>query len=216
MRIRYFGHSSFLIRNKKATVVTDPFNAKIVGFKFPKVEADIVTVSHEHEDHNQADLVEGNPIVFNFPGEYESKGVRIYGYRTFHDDKKGAERGENIIFKFIIDGVVLLHCGDLGHLPKDSLLEQIEDTDILFVPVGGFFTIGPNQAKKLTELLKPEIIIPMHYNHPKLNQKEFKDLAPVDDFIKLMGKEGLESVPSINIKEDELPDSEVVLLDIKA
>lgn len=95
MEITYLGHSSFKIKTKTAVVVTDPFPSEMLGFKFPKTEADIVTISHQHEDHNCLKLIEGDPFIISEPGEYEVKGVSVFGYPSFHDSASGAERGEN-------------------------------------------------------------------------------------------------------------------------
>lgn len=226
MRIKYLGHSSFQIKNKTVTVVTDPFDPTTVGLKYPKVEADIITVSHDHKDHNQSQLVgkptnsAGRPLVFDFPGDYEAHGVRVYGYQTFHDSVQGAERGENIMFKVIINNVVLLHCGDLGQIPSRELLDEVADANIILVPVGGHYTLNPQEAKQMVEIIKPEVVIPMHYNladsagKPRLNQANFSQLAPVAEFLKLMGKESLEPVAKLEINEGELPEGEVILLNI--
>ncbi len=196
MKIEYLGHSSFAITSAGAKIVTDPFDSNMVGLPFPKVLADIVTVSHEHEDHNAIKAVGGKPVVFRLPGEYERKGVRVYGYDSFHDDAKGRERGKNTMFKFVIDGIVVLHCGDLGHLPDDTLLEHIKDTDIMMVPVGGHFTIGPKEAKELVSLVAPGIVLPMHYRDEGMTET-FAPLALVDEFIKL-------SAPTMSRKLDNL------------
>lgn len=213
MKIQYLGHSSFILKGKQGSVVTDPYDSAMVGVKFPSVEADIVTVSHQHADHNQSQLIGGEKIVFDFPGEYERKGIRVFGYQTYHDAQNGSERGENIMFKIIIDDVVVLHCGDLGHVPADDLIEQVKDSNVVLVPVGGFFTIGPKEAVELVKLLNPEVVIPMHFNHPKVKQDAFGQLAPVSEFLKLMGKEGLAAVSKFEVTVDSLPDKEVVLLD---
>src|SRR4030043_2410474 len=104
MDISYLGHSSFRIKGKNASVVTDPFDSQMVGLKFPSVEADIVTVSHDHNDHNQSQLVKGVKRVVAGPGEYEIMGVSIIGIPSYHDSEKGAARGKNIIYVYKIDG----------------------------------------------------------------------------------------------------------------
>ncbi|MEK9179436.1 MAG: MBL fold metallo-hydrolase [Patescibacteria group bacterium] len=213
MKIKYCGHSSFLIQTKNADIVTDPFDTKMLGIKFPSVEASIVTVSHQHPDHNQTDAVGGEKVVFDFPGEYERKGVRIIGYQSFHDDAKGKERGENIIFKIIADGITIVHLGDLGHIPDDELMENIKDADILLIPVGGFYTIDAKTAVKIADIIKPEILIPMHFNDPKLNQEAFGKLLGVDEFLSLVGKKDLAPVSKLDISVEKLPEREVVLLD---
>src|SRR3989304_8356269 len=183
MKIQCLGHSSFLVKGKNGSLVFDPFEPKDVGIKFPKVEADVVTVSHQHSDHNNSAGVGGEKIVFDFPGEYEHKGIRVFGYQTYHDGTNGSERGENIVFKVLLEGITITHCGDLGHLPNEELIEALKDTDILMVPVGGFYTIGPKEAVKLVNLLNPEIIIPMHFGDARLNQAAFKELQPVKEFL---------------------------------
>ncbi len=189
MEIKYFGHASFQILSKIATLITDPFDPAMVGLKFPAASADVVTISHDHGDHNAAKQVEGNPLVFSLPGEYEVKGIRIHGFPTFHDDKQGKDRGANIIFKYVVDDISVLHCGDLGHHLSEELLEEIGAVQVLLVPVGGVYTIGVDEAVKLVAQLEPSIVIPMHYKTPKHEVKAFSELATVEDFIKKMGME---------------------------
>lgn len=203
MTIKYLGHASFFIKTKDARVVTDPYDSGI-GMKFPKVEAEIVTVSHSHSDHSKVGEVGGNPQVFNWPGEYEKMGVRIFGHKSYHDKEKGAQRGENILFKIESEGISVLHCGDMGVIPDDKLTDEIGDVDILLVPVGGYYTIDAGEAIELAKHLEPSIIIPMHFNHSKLDQKVFKDVAPLDDFLKKY--EGPKSAPEdqLVVKKEEL------------
>ena len=115
MVIKYLGHSSFRIRGAEGSVITDPFDEEMTGIDFPRTYSDIVTVSHQHKDHNQTDNVGKDPFIIDGPGEYEVKGIRIHGLSSFHDDKQGEERGKNVMYLFHIDDVSLLHCGDLGH-----------------------------------------------------------------------------------------------------
>ena len=215
MEIRYFGHASFLIKTKTAKIVTDPFDPQMVGLKFPKVEAEIVTVSHNHQDHNRVDLVGGSPTVFDWPGEFEKMGVRIFGFKTYHDKEKGAKRGENIIFKIEAEGISVVHCGDLGLVPDDGFLDRLGNVDILFLPVGGFYTIDASEAYELVKKIEPRIVIPMHYNHPKLNQQVFASLTPVEEFTKKFGIEKPELLPKLVYKkEEEEGEMRVVVLEI--
>ncbi|HLB60883.1 MAG: hypothetical protein A3D44_04230 [Candidatus Staskawiczbacteria bacterium RIFCSPHIGHO2_02_FULL_42_22] len=208
MEIKYLGHSSFRIKGKKAVVVTDPFDPDMVGLKFPGVDADIITVSHEHDDHNAADRVQGRsgkqPAVFRGPGEYEVNGVKIYGFRTYHDAQQGGERGTNTVYRMVVDDVAMLHCGDLGHLIDDALLEEIGEINILFVPTGGVYTISEKDAAKVARQVDPNIIIPMHYRVNGLKES-FNGLTPVDAFLKEMDKT---SAPEnkLVISKDTLPD----------
>lgn len=208
MVIKYLGHASFLIKTKGSSIVTDPYNEEIVGLKFPKVEADIVTISHNHKDHNQAKNVKGDTLVIDWPGEFEKKDVRIFGYKAYHDKKKGAERGENILYKFESEGITVLHCGDLGEIPDQSFIDSIGDIDILLIPVGGFYTIDADDAKEVCLRIEPSIIIPMHYGNSQISKSISEKIAPVDDFLKKFGVEKKEPVDELKINKDELLEEE--------
>ena len=127
MEISFLGHSSFKLKGKTGSVVTDPFDPQMVGLKYSGVEGDIVTVSHEHDDHNRVSLVKGAKKVISGPGEYEILGISILGFPSFHDDRKGSVRGKNTIYVFEIDGLRLAHLGDLGHALSEELVEDLGD-----------------------------------------------------------------------------------------
>src|SRR3989344_1233999 len=146
MDIRYLGHAAFHIKTKTASIVTDPYNPEMVGLKFPKTEADIVTISHHLPDHDFVQAVSGTPLIIDWPGEFEKMSVRIFGFSSFHDGKKGEERGENIMYKFEAEDISILHCGDLGHSLTDAMVEDIGGVDIVCIPVGGIYTINASQA----------------------------------------------------------------------
>jgi L-ascorbate metabolism protein UlaG (beta-lactamase superfamily) len=209
MDITYLGHASFRIKGKTATVVLDPFDSSL-GIKFPKVEADIVTVSHPHFDHNAVALVGGSPFVVNGPGEYEVKGVEIVGVSSFHDDKEGKERGRNTIYNLKIDKVNVTHLGDLG---QESLtneqIEELGNVDVLLIPVGGYYTIDSSVASKISSQLEPKVIIPMHFADPAI---KITELEGAEKFLKEMGKEGLEPVSKFSITGDKLPEETQVVL----
>lgn len=219
MEIKYLGHSSFLIKTKTAKIVTDPYDPEMVGLKFPKTEADVVTISHDHKDHNQIKNVSGikgvDPLIIDMPGEFEKMGVRIFGFQTFHDKTNGSERGENIMYKFESEGVSLLHCGDLGIVPEESFLETIGEVDVLLVPVGGFYTIDSDEAVSLVKKIEPAIVIPMHYNSDKLNQKNFDKLTSVSEFTKRFGLDNPVPLPKLIYKKEEIEqEMKVVVLEI--
>lgn len=219
MEIKYIGHSSFFIKSKEARVVTDPYDPGMVGLKFPKTEADIVTISHQHPDHNYIAGISGTPLVIDWPGEFEKNGVRIFGYRSFHDKNKGQERGENTLYKIETEDLSILHCGDLGHLIDDSFIEEIGEVDILMVPVGGLFTIDATEAVELVKRVEPKLVIPMHYNSPKLKQEQFEKLTGVEDFLKKIGASGEEPpTQKLTVKSDDLKEVEmkVVVMDISS
>jgi L-ascorbate metabolism protein UlaG (beta-lactamase superfamily) len=210
MEITYLGHASFRIKGKGVSLVTDPFSPEDTGLKFPKVEAQIVTISHQHQDHNQASLVGGQPQVFEGPGEYEASGVKILGIATSHDNLKGLKRGKNTVFQIKIDNLTLVHLGDLGHKLETKDIEALNGVDILFVPVGGVFTVDAKGAAEVVAQLEPRIVIPMHYQSAKLTF----DLEPVEKFLKEMGKEEIRAQEKLAITKDKLPEEmEVVLLE---
>lgn len=213
MDITYLGHSSFKLRGKHATVVTDPYGG-MVGIPFPKhTAADIVTVSHDHEDHNAAWLLEGNPFVVRGPGEYEIKGVGIVGTGVYHDDTGGSKRGGNTIYRIELDGISLVHLGDLGHELNASQVDSLDGVDILLVPVGGVYTISSATAAKVVHEIEPSVVIPMHYNKPGLDQKAFGDLTGVDAFLKEMGKTDVTPMSKFSVTKEKLPEEmQVVLL----
>lgn len=215
MDITYLGHSSFRIKGKSTSVVTDPYEPGKIGFKFPKMEADIVTVSHDHWDHNQVDEVGGTPKVVKGPGEYEIKGVSIFGIPTYHDNKQGEERGKNTVYVINIDNINLCHLGDLGHALNQEQIGAIGTVDILLIPVGGVFTIDATQAAEVVAALEPKIIIPMHYKTEELNPEIFEKLSGVDEFVKQIGMEPIRESKYI-ITYDKLPeDQQLVILERK-
>ncbi len=204
MQIKYLGHASFLIKTKEARIVTDPFDPAAVGIKWPKTEADIVTISHSHKDHSRADVVQGEPLVVDWPGEYEKNNVRIFGFKSYHDKEQGAKRGENILFKIEAEDISILHCGDMGVVPDQELLDEVGRVDILLVPAGGFYTIDANEAEEVVKKIEPSIVIPMHYNTPDKDQKVFGQLAGVDVFLAKFGIEKAEPADQLTVKKEDL------------
>lgn len=202
MEIKWVGHACFKLQGKEVSVVTDPFGAE-VGFAMPKLSGNILTISHDHFDHNNRDAVTSD-IVFDAPGEFEFKGVRVIGVRTFHDEERGAKRGDNLMFLFMIDGLKLLHCGDLGHMPSDNILDSLGDVDVLFLPAGGNYTLPVSQAVELVHRLEPKVVVPMHFHIPGLKL----DVALVDGFLKQLGFDS-ERVSSFVINKNNLPEEGV-------
>jgi len=189
MDIRYLGHSSFKISGKQSSVVTDPFSEKDLGFPYPEVSASVVTVSHDHTDHNQYKRVRGVKKVFSAPGMYEVESVSFLGLPSFHDDAGGQKRGKNTIFVIEMDGVRIAHLGDLGHDLSQGDIDKLGEVDVVFVPVGGVYTIGPRQAAEITRRIDPKITIPMHYKTKGINEEIFGALSEVDEFVREIGLE---------------------------
>lgn len=193
MDIQYVGHSCFRIRGKEGVVVTDPYDPKMVGLPAPGVKADIVTISHDHGDHNNSAGVKpfnrDEVFVIDHPGEYEVQGITVVGYPSFHDAQQGAERGKNIMFSIFLDNVHILHLGDLGHTLDEKTIEDIPDIDVLLCPVGGHFTINPAQAAEVISSLEPAYVVPMHYRTDQHKAETFAEVVTLPDFLTQYGKQ---------------------------
>lgn len=215
MDIKYLGHASFSIKSKLGSVVLDPFDPKVVGLKYATQEADVVTISHAHADHNYQAGISGNPLLVNIPGEYEKNGIRVYGYESYHDSNKGADRGKNTMFKIVAEDISVLHCGDLGHTLTEEALEEIDIVDVLMIPVGGFYTISAEEAAKVISKIEPSIVIPMHYKTDSHSAEMFKDVAPLSDFLEKMGAGAIEPVKKLTIKKADLTDQmQIVVMEV--
>ncbi len=169
VKISWYGHAMFAIEDDQGNrIVTDPYDPQI-GYSLPEVEATIVTVSHDHFDHNNADGIKGNPIVVRETSPREIGGIKIEGLPTYHDTSSGSERGGNIVFFWEMAGLKMAHLGDLGHTLVASQANRLKDLDILFVPVGGVFTVDGETAAQLVREIKPRVAIPMHFKTDALN-----------------------------------------------
>ena len=214
MDIYWNGQACFKLKGKTATVITDPYDPETTGLKLPKeMDAQIVSISHDHGDHNNKAAVTGGAIVLQGPGEYESNGVSVVGIQGFHDNTKGTERGKNTIFNFMFEGLNIVHMGDFG---QDTLtseqISEIGTCDILMIPVGGVYTIDGKTAAEVVAQLEPRIVIPMHY---KIDGLKF-ELDPVDNFLKAMGMEAPDAIMKLTVTKDKLPDEPKVVVMLKS
>lgn len=215
MEITWLGHSSFRVNGKTSTVVTDPYDPGTVGLKFPKLEANIVTISHEHQDHNRSDLIAAAPKIVRGPGEYEIGGVSIFGISTFHDNEQGAKRGRNTIYVITIDGIVICHLGDLGHKLSEEQVGSIGNVDVLLIPVGGVYTIDGSHAASIVASIEPSVVIPMHYKAEGATSEFLSSLDSVDKFVKELGVEPLRQQKFV-VTKDSLPEEmQLVILEPK-
>ena len=196
MKIEYLGHSSFKLTESTGTsVVCDPYEGG-VGFEMKKVRADAVTVSHGHFDHNNIKAVQGNPIVLDKECSHDLPGVEIDSIKSFHDSKRGKKRGENLIFKFRMDGIDICHLGDLGEDCSSELIDLLLPVNVLLIPVGGNYTISAEMAKEYVDRIMPDIVIPMHYK-----SKDCKlDISKVDEFIELFDEECVEELETCELE----------------
>lgn len=212
MEISYFGHSCFRIKTKKAVVLTDPFDES-VGLPLPKLQADIVTVSHDHKDHSNFKVVAGTqdhsePFVIQGPGEYEISEVYVWGMPTYHDEEKGKKRGKNTLYFMLSEGIRICHLGDLGHPLSTKMADKINQTDILFVPVGGNYTLDAAAAVKVVDQISPSIVIPMHYRLPGSKM----ELAPVEEFLERIGAESVKPVPKLSVKTETMSEERQIVV----
>lgn len=200
MEIKLIGHACLRFQGNRVVIVTDPYNPKI-GFGLPELACDILTISHEHYDHNYREGVRAD-IVFDSPGEFEFKGVRIRGFRTFHDDQGGSQRGFNTMFLFELDGVRILHCGDLGHGLNDELIDRLGQIDVMILPVGGHYTLPVEAAADLVRNIEPRLVIPIHFASDGL---QIDNLSPINRFLGLLSATP-ETISSLSITQNSLPE----------
>ncbi len=218
MIITWLGQSCFKLQTQSgaagnATVLIDPYSNDI-GIRLPKVTADFVLVTHDHDDHNNVAAVSGTPYVAASPGEYEVRGVFAHGIAAYHDASEGKERGLITMFRIEAEGMTLAHLGDLGQ-PKltDEQFEQLNGVDILFIPVGGVYTIDAKAAVDIITQLEPRIVIPMHYSIPGLDPK--LGLDGVEKFIKQMGVTSNGHEDKLKIVKKDLPQEETKVYILK-
>jgi L-ascorbate metabolism protein UlaG (beta-lactamase superfamily) len=216
MTIFWHGQSCFQIitnqgKNGQLSIIIDPFD-ETLGLRIPKLEADVLLISHDHYDHNNVKAVSGNPFLISGPGEYEIKGIYIQGVPSFHDKQKGKSRGGNTLYTIEAEEIKICHLGDLGQSElTDEQLSAIGEIDILMIPVGGVYTIDSQDAAKVISQIEPKIVIPMHYALPKLKIK----LEGVEKFLKVMGKKEIEPLNKLTIKKKDLSQEEVKIIVLK-
>lgn len=215
MNITWYGHSCFKLQSKDIVLITDPFDKKI-GLRPPHGAANIVTVSHDHYDHNNFKIIKGDPFVVDSAGEYEINKITIRGIDSYHDNKEGKERGSNVIYVIEMEDMKICHLGDFGQEGfLNSQLEKIGQIDILFIPVGGTFTIDWKLANTIISQIEPRIIIPMHYKLPGMTG-DLSKIDTADNFCKEHGVSAKDAIEKFSIKKKDLPQDEakVVLMKI--
>ncbi len=205
MKVKWLGHACFLLTSDSGLrIITDPYTPGVFGLEYapPAETADIVTVSHDHADHNNVAAVKGNPQVVQGVGSHEAKGIRFKGIATAHDETSGKERGPNTIYCFTLDGINVCHLGDLGHDLSDQTVADIGDVDVLLIPVGGNFTIDAPIANGICKKLAPKVIIPMHFKNARCPTFP---VAGVEDFAQ--ERRQVKTIPDseIELKKEQLP-----------
>lgn len=216
MQIFWHGQSCFQIlanknKGENLSIVIDPFS-KEIGLKLPKLEADILLVSHDHQGHNNVEGVGGNYFLIQGPGEYEIKSIFVQGIESFHDNFQGKKMGKNTIFVIEAEDLRICHLGDFGQEElSEEQMEAIGEVDVLLLPVGGKNTISAKEASRIMNQLEPKITIPMHYWLPGLKTK----LDSLDKFLKIFGIKSLEATKKLSIKKKDLSPEEAKIVVLK-
>ena len=218
MEITWYGHSCFRLTERNfATVVTDPYDNKSIGYDPLKLRSDIVTVSHDAPGHNNTDAVKGTSHVIDGAGEFEIGGVFITGVQTDGSSsgrkkakKDGEAAGRNTIYVFDYDGITVAHLGDLKEVPTQSEIELLGTINVALVPVGGGGGLNSAKAAEVISLIEPNLVIPMHYSTPAAKVS----LDALNKFIKEMGLSKADTQPSLKVTRSGLPnETHVVVLD---
>jgi L-ascorbate metabolism protein UlaG (beta-lactamase superfamily) len=218
MEITYLGHSCFKLKNKEGmTIIMDPFKTENTGLAFAKDVADIVTISHDHDDHNNVEAITGpvtrsSTFVIDKEGEYEIGGVEISATKMYHDKVEGVERGKNIIMAIRIDGVNILHLGDLGHKLTEAQIEKLGSVDVLMVGVGGVTALEADEVMDLIKDIQPSYVIPMHYRVPGMKEEWGVKHTLAEFLDKNKFLVAGEPVHKIKVDEGSLPDDTQVLI----
>jgi len=213
MQITWYGHSCFLLTSESGySILTDPCDSE-TGYELHDLICDAVTISHEHHDHNCLAIVAGTPQIIRTAGEHCAGEIPVTGFSNYHDNEKGVRRGENIVFLYEIDGLKVLHLGDLGHMLSDETIQTIGDIDVLLAPIGGVFTINAKAATALADRLNAKVLIPMHYKTPALHF-DIEGLEP------LLAANANRRVHHLNantatLSHDTLGDRRLLILDYK-
>ena len=218
MEITWYGHSCFRLTERNyATVVTDPYDNKSIGYDSLRLKSDIVTVSHDAPGHNNTDAVKGTSHIIDGAGEFEIGGVFITGVQADPasakkkaKSKDGEASARNTIYVFDYDGITVAHLGDLQEIPTQSEIESLGTINVALVPVGGGGGLNAAKAAEVISLIEPNLVIPMHYSTPDAKVS----LEPLNKFIKEMGLSQTETQPSLKVTRSNLPhETHVVVLE---
>ncbi|MBI2774218.1 MAG: MBL fold metallo-hydrolase [Chloroflexi bacterium] len=212
MDLTWLGHACFRLRGREGVVLTDPPDPKS-GHAIPRTEAHLVTISHDHDGHSSLRSVAGDPVVLKGPGEYEVREILVTGIPTFHDEKKGEERGRNTVFTIHLDDLAVCHLGDLGHALVAADLERIGQVDVCLLPISGADTnLSAAMAADVVHQLEPKVVVPMAYD----TEGRRKD-APFDRLLLELGVKEVTPVPKLSVTRASLPaELQVVALDSRA
>ena len=199
IRVRWHGHSCFEISDEK-TIVIDPHDGTSIGIPPPKVKGDIIVITHEHFDHNQARVVEKENSV-RVKESKDIEGIKIEGIGAYHDKEEGRKRGEIKIFKIEVEGIKFCHMGDIGHIPDKETIKKIGKIDMLFIPVGGVFTVDAKEAMEIAKKVDTRIVVPMHYKIEGLSLP----IEPLEPFLEIAEFEVRYVANEIEMEKEDIP-----------
>ena len=207
MRIEWIGHACFRLTAQDGTVViTDPYDES-VGIDMLPLKADLITMSHEHHDHNETCMIVGEPVIARGPQLAAAGSVTARAVNSWHDDAQGKLRGFNTVRIFSIDGLKVVHMGDQGCVPDEDVLEAIEHADVMMIPVGGTYTVDALGAKAIIGKANPRCVIPMHVKTKRCPYP----IQKADAFLELMGAQGMTPVHTLEIAKDSVPQGVVLM-----
>ena len=207
MKLEWIGHACFRLTGENGTVViTDPYD-ETVGAEMVPLQADLITMSHEHHDHNDESMIAGNPVILHGTQEAVVGGVTARAYGSYHDEVQGAKRGKNAIRVFEMDGLKVVHMGDQGCMPEGEIISAISGADVMMIPVGGTYTVDAKEAKAIVDCAKPRCVVPMHVKTRGCGYP----IAKVDAFLELMGAEGMKPVAALNVTKETAPHGVVLM-----
>ena len=207
MRIEWIGHACFKITAQDGTtVITDPYDES-VGIEMIPLQADLITMSHGHHDHNETAMIVGNPVIARGPELAGVGSISSRAVNSWHDDAEGALRGANMVRIFTADGLKIVHMGDQGCMPDEDVLEAIAHADVMMIPVGGTYTVDAKGAKAIIALAKPKCVIPMHVKTAHCPYP----IAKADEFLMLMGAQDAQPVRVLEFDRDSAPQGVVLM-----
>lgn len=219
--VDYYGHASFGISDSEGMkIVTDPYE-NWIGYTFPSISTQLLTVSHDHFDHNYVSALQSYEQLINTTtGSFTSGDIKVEGIFSYHDQTQGSERGINTIYTYEINKIKVCHLGDLGHELSEEQVNSIGEVDVLMIPVGGFFTINSEEAVRVISSINPKVVIPMHYTTDASREIFGEYLTTVDDFTSKIQLEGweVEEVDNLTLTKQMLntmKSKKVFVLDYK-
>lgn len=208
MKLTYIGHSCFCMTAQDGTrVITDPYDES-VGIAMPPLDAELITMSHGHHDHSCEERIVGAPRIVRGVEQARVGGVATRAFASWHDDARGAKRGENHIRVFEIDGLTVVHMGDQGCMPAPEIISAITGADVMLIPVGGFYTVDAAGAQAIIDAAKPRLVVPMHF---LTAHGRYSVIGDHRAFMKRMGAEGAKPVDELTLLPGRVPDGVVLM-----